>query len=261
MNNSGINFEAAGLEVKFASTQKEINQAQNLRYKVFFEEMGAKPSEKVAKERRDFDEFDEFCDHLLVIDKSVNKVIGTYRMMDNQKALEAERFYTEAEFDISKLKNTGKKILELGRSCVHKDYRSRIVLKILWDGIANCMIANNIDYLIGCASIHGLDLKEHEQLLSYLYHNHLALEEICPKAINSRAEMNIIPKDKLLDAKEIIKIMPPLIKGYLRVGCMIGDGAFVDYDFNSVDVAIILDAKLISSAAQQIISKALKKDE
>lgn len=253
------------LQVRLAKSPQEIIAAQKLRYQVFFEEMGANPDPDVAAQKRDFDAMDDCCEHLLVINNDLEdsqKVVGTYRLIRREAAAKNGAFYSSSEFDIAPLLNYDGEILELGRSCIHKDYRTGIVMNILWKGLAAYMFRHDIKLMFGCASLHGTDPEEHKVALSYLYHYHLA-----PPALRARAlpdvyvAMNRLPKEAFdpeaaldslefnnitLDEKAGLAALPPLIKGYLRVGCTIGDGAYIDHQFNTIDVCIIFRTELIT---------------
>lgn len=239
-------IRVGSLEVVLASSPEEIERAQKLRYQVFFEEMGGKPSEEVRKQERDFDEFDRYCDHLLVLEHDPaqggpKRVVGTYRLLRGKAMRKLGRFYTESEFDISPLLDrTEGDVLELGRSCVDKDYRRRAVVQLLWRGIGQYVAAHDVRTLFGCGSLFGADPESHRVALSYLYHHHLAPEHIRVRAIDERyVEMNLIPKDQI-DAREAFNALPALVKGYLRAGGYVGEGAVVDAQCNTTDIAIIV---------------------
>lgn len=245
MGISQLNID--NVDVKLAQDATEVEAAQRLRYKVFYEEYAAKPNEEMARERRDMDAFDEIADHLVVIDKSIedpiDRIVGTYRLLRHEAATKHGRFYTSDEYDINPLINSGSTLLELGRSCVLADYRTRPVLQLLWEGIIEYMLNHKIGTMFGCASLHGTDIGELSQKLAYLHHYHLAPEDVRPKALAGRyVDMNLHPKEEL-DAREVFRSLPPLIKGYLRVGCTIGEGAVVDEQFNTTDVCIVLPMK------------------
>lgn len=256
---------AGSLQVRLAQTADEVDAAQALRYQVFYEEMGASPSPEVEAQRRDFDSMDECCEHLLVIDharEGANKVIGTYRLIRREAAAKNGSFYSASEFDITPLIHYDGEILELGRSCIHRDYRTGTVMSLLWKGLAAYMFRHDIKLMFGCASLHGTNIQEHAIPLSYLYHYHLAPPELRARALpDVYVDMNILPKEAFdpdaaldsitfnnikLDPKAGQNSLPPLIKGYLRVGCLIGDGAFVDHQFNTTDVCIIFRTELIT---------------
>lgn len=230
--------------VRLAETPKEIEEAQALRYKVFYEEYGAKPSEEMARLKRDFDPFDSVADHLIVLkkseDNSAPEIIGTYRLLRRDVADKHGRFYTSDEYDISALLKEGANQLELGRSCVQAEYRTRPVMQKLWQGLTDYIMERDIQYLFGCASFYGTDVERLSKQLSYLHHYHRAPNAIRTRALDNRyIEMNRHPKEEL-DVKEIFASLPPLIKGYLRVGVQVGDGAVIDEQFNTTDVCMIM---------------------
>ncbi len=243
--------EEKGISVRLAQNEKEIKAAQHLRYNVFYEEFGATPTPEMKAIKCDFDSYDDFTDHLIVIDHKlgddVDAIVGTYRLLRKVQAEKAGRFYTCAEYDISTLLDSGLELLELGRSCVLPLYRTRPVLQKLWEGIAQYLWDYNIDLMFGCASLHGTDPQKFSQELAYLYHYHLATPDLQPRALDAvYTDMNLHPKDEI-DAKKAFMALPPLIKGYLRLGAMIGDGAYVDYQFNTTDVCIVLPTDKVTS--------------
>lgn len=241
------------MEVRLAETEFEVEAAQHLRYRVFYEEMSAAPSPQMRAERRDFDRFDAFCDHLLVIDRSVvdddgqPKVVGTYRMIREAYAAKAGGYYTAAEYDLSPMLAAwpqSTRYLELGRSCILKDWRSKTsTMQLLWRGLMAYVARFSSEVMFGCASLHGTDPQALALPLSYLHHHHPM-----PAHLRVRAhpalynEMNLMPKDAV-DVKQALRQLPPLIKGYLRAGCTIGEGAFVDKQFDTTDVFIYLPVK------------------
>lgn len=253
------------LQVRLAETPAEIDAAQALRYRVFYEEMGAKPDAQTLASRRDATPIDNVCDHLLVIDndrEGDKKVVGTYRLIRREAANKNGSFYSAEEYDISPLISYPGEILELGRSCIEKEYRTGTVMQILWKGLAAYMFRYDIKLMFGCASLHGIDPQEHAIPLSYLYHHHLAPPALRAKALSERyIKMNLLPKEAFdpnaamdsmafngikLDARAGTNSLPPLIKGYLRVGCVVGDGAVIDEQFNTTDVCIIFRTELIT---------------
>jgi len=251
--NSGVSeieeATAAWLEVRLANSEAEIEAAQRLRYRVFYEEMGAKPTPEMAAQKRDFDEFDQYCDHLLVINnRAVDHdlgVVGTYRLHRRDKP-GFKGFYSSAEYDIAKIAALPGRVLELGRSCVDADWRTKMTMQLLWRGIAGYVFAHNIDLMFGCASLPGTDPSALALPLSYLYHHHLAPAAILPRALPERyTDMNLLPQDKI-DVKRALVALPPLIKGYLRLGGFVGDGAVIDPQFNTTDVCIIVQTDLIT---------------
>lgn len=235
------------VEIKLAENEAEVEAAQRLRYRVFYEEYKAKPSAEMAEHRRDMDSFDQVADHLIVLDNSIkdpiDRIVGTYRLLRHEAADEHGRFYTSDEYDIGPLLQSGSRLLELGRSCVLADYRTRPVLQLLWEGIIEFMLDHKVGTMFGCASLHGTDIDALSQQLAYLHHYHLAPADVRPRALDERyVDMNLHAKDDI-DEREVFKSLPPLIKGYLRVGCTIGEGAVIDHQFNTTDVCIVLPMK------------------
>ena len=251
--NSGVSeieeATAAWLEVRLANSEAEIEAAQRLRYRVFYEEMGAKPTAEMAAQKRDFDEFDQYCDHLLVINNRATDhdlgVVGTYRL-HRRDTERFKGFYSSSEYDIAKIAALPGRVLELGRSCVDAEWRTKMTMQLLWRGIAGYVFAHNIDLMFGCASLPGTDPSALALPLSYLYHHHLAPASILPRALPERyTDMNLMPQDQI-DVKRALVALPPLIKGYLRLGGFVGDGAVIDPQFNTTDVCIIVQTDLIT---------------
>lgn len=245
------------LDVRLATSEEEIRAAQALRYDIFYNEMGASPTAEMERYRLDIDAYDSICDHLLVIDHGTDgepHVVGTYRLLRQLVALQHRGFYSSGEYDLSPLLDlrfqdkigAGRQLLELGRSCVAKPYRNNATIQLLWRGIATYLQTHSIGYMFGCASLHGTEPDEHKVALSYLYHNHLVPADLRVRALPE----HYVPMDRLpigaYDTREALKALPPLIKGYLRTGCMIGDGAFIDRQFNTVDVFILLPVEGIT---------------
>ena len=237
-------YDPDKIQVRLVKDADEIKAAQAIRYKVFYEEYGAKPNEEMLREKRDIDSFDDIADHLIVLDNDLpagpGRIVGTYRLLRREVAERHGQFYTSEEYDIQPLLDNEKDLLELGRSCVLPDYRTRPILQKLWEGIAHYVADHNIGLMFGCASLHGTDIDQLSEQLAYLYHYHRAEDRLCPKAIAERyVDMNMHEKDDL-DARKVFSSMPPLIKGYIRLGASIGDGAVVDHQFNTTDVCIVM---------------------
>jgi len=242
------------LEVRLARGRVEVEAAQRLRYAVFYEEMGALPTSQMRLERRDYDRFDAFCDHLLVInhgpsDDDEPRVVGTYRLLRRSVAERFGGFYTATEFDISPLMRVPGEILELGRACVDPEFRNRISMQLLWRGIASYVTHYSIKLMFGCGSLPGTDPLRVAGPLSYLHYNHLAPEHLRARALPERyVATNILAPQQVdataavadLEARATMSALPPLIKGYLRLGGMIGDGAVIDPVFQTTDVCIIV---------------------
>lgn len=253
LDGEGISF--GDITVRLAQSDDEIRHAQAVRYHIFYEEFHANPTDEISKSKLDFDHFDQFADHLVVVDKTIieksRQIVGTYRIMRQDAAAKAGRFYTSDEFDISKLLNNYDGLMEMGRSCVMPEYRTKAVLQLLWQGIAEYVGFYNVKFLFGCASFHGIDPQEHKQELSFLYHNHLAPIEFRPRALDDvYVKMDLVTPETI-DTKKVIRNFPPLIKGYLRIGGFVGDGAFIDHAFNTTDVCVVLSTYHMTESYQK----------
>lgn len=245
-----VDVRFGSLQVRLAETQADIEAAQALRYRVFYQEMGAHPTIEMALARRDFDDFDAVCDHLLVIDRAKGEgaegVVGTYRLIRRDAALRFGRFYTAAEYDISRLAAYPGELLELGRSCVEAGSRNRATMQLLWRGIAAYVFHYGIELMFGCASLPGTDPDALALPLSYLYHHHLAPPELRVRALPERfVDMNRLAKESV-DPAAALPLLPPLIKGYLRLGGFVGDGAVIDHQFNTTDVCVVVKTDLVT---------------
>ena len=246
----GDDLRHGDLEVRLAESDPDIRAAQALRFRVFYGEMAAKPTDEMAAARRDIDAFDRIADHLLVIDhrrgKGAESVVGTYRLIRRSAADRAGSFYSSDEYDISSLVAYPGEILELGRSCVDAAYRNRPTMQLLWRGIAAYVFHFNIALMFGCASLHGTDVKALAAPLSYLYFKHLAPPALRPTALSHRrVDMRLMPEQDL-DARQALADLPPLIKGYLRLGGFVGDGAVIDHQFNTTDVCVVVKTDLVT---------------
>ncbi len=244
-------LRANNLGVRIAASAAEIDAAQALRFQVFYREMGAHPDAATLATERDSDDFDAYADHLLVVDhdkgEGPESVVGTYRLIRRSAALRVGRFYSAAEYDIAPLQAWPGEVLELGRSCVQPKYRTGLTMQLLWRGIAAYVFRHQIDVMFGCASLPGTDLDALAPQLTYLYHNHLAPPALRPRALANR----YIAMDRMdpaaIDVRQVLNELPPLIKGYLRLGGFVGDGAVIDHQFNTTDVSIIVKTELITA--------------
>jgi len=248
---TGLEAGGSRLEVRLAASEDEILAAQALRYRVFYEEMGAKPTSEMAARNSDFDDFDGICDHLLVIDPARGSngaaVVGTYRLIRRTVGEQFGRFYTAGEYDIAKLLDKGGNFMELGRSCIDAGYRTGTTMQLMWAGIASYVWDRGIDLMFGCASLPGTDPQALATQLSYLYHYHRAPDEICPRALPELfVDMNLMAKDDL-NPRRSLASLPPLIKGYLRLGGFVGDGAVIDHQFNTTDVCVMVKTELVTA--------------
>lgn len=232
---------ASSFSVKLASSQAELEAAQRLRYEVFIAELGGCGDMVDHKNQLEKDRFDPYFDHLVLTDTSCDMVVGVYRLMRQDQAERAGGFYSASEYDLSPLISSGRKILELGRSCLHKDYRGGMAMFHLWNGLASYVRQHDIDVLFGVASFHGTDTAALAEPLSLLHHRHLAPKELRVRAQPSAYQpMNLMPESQL-NRPVAMKQIPSLIKAYLKLGGFVGDGAFVDRAFNTTDVCLILD--------------------
>lgn len=258
-------IRAGNLAVHIATRPEEIRASQELRYRIFFEEMGGIPSEEAARTHRDSDIFDNYCDHLLVRDYDLppetGQVVGTYRLLRRSALRDLPSFYSESEFDITAIKQIPGEILELGRSCVDANYRNRAVMQLLWRGIGAYVKQHKIQLMFGCASFFGIDVKEHTLPLSYLYHYHLAPEALRSIALPDQyIEMNLLPKEEI-NVKAAFAALPALIKGYLRLNGYIGLGAVLDPQCKTIDVGIIVKTDLLTDKYVQRYSARVDSEE
>ena len=247
------------LEVRLARNPLEVRQAQKLRYHVFYEEMSAVPRGAARLGKRDADLFDSVCDHLLVLDHEAEdkrklarwrrnpQIVGTYRLLRQDVAELGSGFYSQGEFDLAPLvaRHRQHRFLELGRSCVLKPYRTKRTLELLWQGIMSYVRQHDLTVMIGCASLAGTDPRELALPLSFLHHHARAPMPWRARAHPSRyVEMNMMEKE-YIDTRAALRALPPLIKGYIRAGAYIGDGAVVDHQFGTTDVLIVLPVAAI----------------
>ncbi|WP_281994620.1 GNAT family N-acetyltransferase [Ruegeria faecimaris] len=238
--------------VKLAENDTELRAAQRLRYDVFIRELGGGGEMVDHNAGLERDRFDPYFDHMLAIDDQSGKVVGVYRLLPGDRASEIGQFYSEDEYDLSILKQGGRKLLELGRSCLHPDYRGGTAMYHLWNGLAAYVAEREIEVLFGVASFHGTDPQALAQPLSMLHHNHLA-----PPDLRVRAQpevfqpMDMLDSDKL-DRRAAMVQVPALIKAYLRLGGFVGEGAFIDHMFNTTDVCLILDTARMNERQRRI---------
>ena len=243
-------LRGGNLGVRIATDAAEVDAVQALRYQVFYGEMGAVPGAEAARTGRDRDRFDEVADHLLVVDHAIGPgpegVVGTYRLIRQPAADRIGRFYSADEYDIAPITGFPGHVLELGRSCVHAAYRNRAAMQLLWRGIAAYVFLHRIDLMFGCASLPGTDPDAVAEELTWLYHNHLAPPALRPRALPHRYVEMRRRDPASLDVRRVAAGLPPLIKGYLRLGGFVGDGAVIDAQFNTTDVAIVVKTDLVT---------------
>ncbi len=238
--------------LRLAETERDLRAAQRLRYGVFVQELGGSGPLVDHANRLEKDEFDPFFEHLLLIDPSrdaddLADVVGVYRLLPSDRLALSGRFYSENEYDLTALKTSGRRLLELGRSCVHPDHRGGSAMLLLWNALAEYVLEREIEVLFGTASFHGTNVRALAQPLSNLHHHHLA-----PLALRVTAraphcaEMNLIPAAQL-DRRAALAGTPALIKAYLRLGGFVGEGAWVDHAFNTTDVCLVMDTARMSA--------------
>jgi putative hemolysin len=245
-----VDIVSGPLQVRLAASAADVDAALALRYRIFYENMGARPLPGMTQQCRDRDRFDQICDHLLVLDHSrgsgAEAVVGTYRLIRRAAAVRFGSFYSQAEYDIAPLVAYSGEILELGRSCVDVGHRARPVLQLLWSGIAAYVFQHNIALMFGCASLPGTDPDALAAPLSYLYHHHLAPPALRARALPERyVGMNRLAA-QAFDPNRTLAALPPLIKGYLRLGGFVGDGAVIDEQFNTTDVCVVVKTDLVT---------------
>lgn len=236
----------ANFTTRLAETERDLRAAERLRYKVFVEELGGDGPLVDHDGRYERDRFDPHYQHLILVDdrrdaEALDHVVGVYRLLDGAGAEAIGQYYSEDEYDLTKLRQSGRRLLELGRSCLHPDYRGGMAMYHIWNALAGIVEKEEIDVLFGVASFHGTDVSAHAAALSLLHHQHLAPEDVRVRAREAQYQsMDLVPADEI-DRAQAMKDIPALIKAYLRLGGVIGDGAFVDRPFNTIDVCLILD--------------------
>ncbi|WP_076448500.1 GNAT family N-acetyltransferase [Roseivivax lentus] len=236
--------------VGLARTPDALRAAQRLRYRVFVEELGGGGTMVDHAARIEQDRFDAVCDHLLLYDdaRPADPVVGVYRLLRDAGARAVGGFYSEGEYDLAPLRRTNRPLLELGRSCLQPDYRGGAAMMHLWQGVADYVEDHGPQILFGVASFHGTDAAALAQPLANLHHRHLAPPEL---RVRSRAfqPMDLLPEDRI-DRRQAVRDTPALIKAYLRLGGMVGEGAFVDRAFNTVDVCLVMETARLKAARQ-----------
>ncbi len=238
------------LGVRIATTAAEIDAAQALRYRIFYNEMGAHADATTRATGRDRDRFDAVADHLLVVDHAIGPgpegVVGTYRLIRTQAAARAGGFYSADEYELGPILAFPGQVMELGRSCVDAAYRKSAVMQLLWRGIAAYVFRHRIGLMFGCASLHGTDPDALAAELTYLHAHHLAPPELRMRAVAPRYVEMRRTDPAAINPLRALAALPPLIKGYLRLGGFVGDGAVIDSQFNTIDVAIVVKTDLVT---------------
>ncbi|THD82386.1 GNAT family N-acetyltransferase [Aliigemmobacter aestuarii] len=244
--------DTSRLTLRLARDARDLRAAQRLRYRVFVQELGGDGAMVDHDDRLERDAFDPLFDHLILVDTSrdpaeCEDVVGVYRLLPSDRVGAAGRFYSEQEYDLTALRASGRRLVELGRSCVHPDFRGGAAMMLLWNGLAEYVLDRGIEILFGVASFHGTDPAPIAQALSYLHAHHLAPEALRVVARpEHRQEMALIPPDRI-DRKAAMLATPALIKAYLRLGGFVGDGAWIDHAFNTTDVCLVMDTARMSA--------------
>ena len=234
------------MSTRIAISEQDLLAAQRLRYEVFVAELGGTGAGVDHDQRLETDEYDQYCDHLILVDPrrsaaDLEHVVGAYRLLRGETAASDCGFYSSSEFDLSPLIESGRSLVELGRSCVHPDVRAGAAIFQLWNRLADYVLDNDIEIMFGVASFHGTDREALLNPLSYLHCRHLAPKDLRVTVQPQDVEpARLIPCDEV-DRREALKSIPPLIKSYLRLGGFVGEGAYFDFAFNTTDVCLVVD--------------------
>jgi len=241
------------LSLRLAETDADRRGAYRTRYDVFVDELGADGPIVDHENRLEMDHYDPYFDQLILVDDRIQSetgehVVGVYRLMRQDQATLAGQFYSEDEYDLTALRSSGRKLLELGRSCVRPAHRNGTAMLALWDGLARYVRDHEIDVLFGVASFHGTDVSEVAAPLSLLHHRHLAPPELRVRAREFQC-MDLVPPDSI-DRPAAMRQVPALIKSYLKLGGSVGEGAYIDRDFNTIDVCLVMDTAAMTATAR-----------
>ena len=252
--------ENTHFEIRLARGEHDLLAAQRLRYRVFVEELGGGGTSVNHADRIERDEFDEVNDHLILVDtrrdaEKLDHVIGAYRLLKGDTAADFGRFYSDAEYDLTPLRRSGRRLLELGRSCVSAEFRGSAAMFLLWNGLAEYVLENGIEVLFGVASFHGTDVEAIKMPLGWLHAHNLAPEPLRVRAHSAHYQrMDIVPEPEL-DRHRAMVTMPALIRAYLRLGGFVGDGAYIDRDFNTTDVCLVMDTAAMSARHKRFYTR------
>lgn len=244
------------LTVRLAANEADLIAAQRLRYRVFVDELGGDGAMVDHAAGLERDEFDPVVDHLLLIDTrrdpaQGDHVVGVYRLLPGDAAARFGRFYCDDEYDLTPLRQSGRKLVELGRSCVDPDFRGGSGMFLLWNALADYVLDREIEILFGVASFHGTDIDALAPALSWLHHHHLAPPDLRPIARAPNAQPMDLIAPEAVDRRAAMTAMPALIKAYLRLGGVVGEGAWIDHDFNTTDVFLLMDTVAMSAKHRQ----------
>ena len=256
-----MNLYQERFEIRFTKNSKELRETQKLRHKVFIEETGVSEIQYDNPNKLELDKFDDFCRHLIIVDHYKknnlfkNKIIGVTRMMLDEDSKNGIGFYCSQEFNLNRLISNKKKCLEIGRTCIDPDYRNTLILHYLWKEIGSFCIKNCIELLFGVASFRGNNVEKISMALSLLHNNYLAPYKTRPNALKQGyVNMDIIPKEEI-NKLVALKQMPNLLKSYLKLGAVVGEGAFMDKELNTIDVLIMIDVLSMSKKYKEYYGK------
>lgn len=249
------------LELRLARGEADLRLAQALRYEVFIRELGGDGDLVDHANGLEADRFDPFFDHLMLLDRSRqgNQCVGVYRVMREDQAAAAGQFYCDDEYDLTVLKQGPLKLLELGRSCVHADYRGGTAMLYLWNGLAAYVEDHGIDLMFGVASFHGTDAAAFAAPLSLLHHRYLSPPEIRVRAREDSFQRMDLIAEPDLDRVAAARAIPALIKGYLKMGGFVGEGAYIDRPFNTTDICLLMDVKRVSQKQFGLYAKGVRR--
>lgn len=251
--------DAPQFDTRLAITARERAAAHRLRYRVFVEELGGTGPLVDHETRQECDRFDPYFDHLILTDRNRgdDEVVGVYRLLRDDQARAAGQFYSEDEYDLSVLRASGRRLMELGRSCLAPEYRGGLAMYHLWNALARYVSDHGVEILFGVASFHGTDPANLAEPLSLLHHRHLAPEDLRVRARPGHFQtMDLIP-EPALDRRKAMLQVPALIKAYLRLGGFVGEGAFVDRPFNTTDVCLVMDTRRLTESRKNIYARGI----
>lgn len=246
-NKSGFQVPAAiragRYEVRLANTAEEILEGQQLRYRVMYAEKGGRPDLDKVRRQADIDEWDPVGHHIIVSDTrgEGSPIMGTLRLVSNFRLAQDQRFYTEQAFDLTGLRKHYRSVLELGRFCIDNGARQGVILMLIWKYAMQFIVDNRVEVMMGCASFPGMNVNDHVEVLSYLYHHNLAPEPIRPRPVVDHVRIEDIKADNV-DFESAAREVPTLLRGYLKLGARVSDAAVVDPVFNSTFLCIYVDA-------------------
>lgn len=247
-------------ELRLARDETDLRAAERLRYAVFVRELGGDGPLVDHENGFERDRFDPFFEHLILVDTrrdpcALDHVIGVYRIMRSDQAERAGGFYSDGEYDLGVLRRSGRRLLELGRSCVHADYRGGTAMLHLWRGLADYVLEHGIEVLFGVASFHGTEPGPLAAPLSLLHHAHLAPPDLRVRARPGQFQrMDLLPPGEI-DRPAAMRATPALIKAYLRLGGFVGEGAWIDHQFNTTDVCLVMDTARMNARQRDLYAK------